>query len=215
MQKLNDNVIFDIMKSFVSGDSSYLLPELLPFMNTTECEEIRWIPRHMEYFLEKFANNSTISPWIRAMLKGISSQFIAFESCDKSDGRAWEKLFTIGILIRLLGGEFHDTLMPFKKIKYEVSFNLNDACIDLNDCHHIEEVKARLRRNFKTYPHIAVIAPPFLRFEKYDLFIVIFESSDLEPEIYAYQCKLEDESANNKSVDKTVTKTFWINGTPP
>ena len=213
--KLENDDILKIMKSFVSGDRSRLPSELFPFMNTIEYKGVRWIPRHMHFFLKKFAENNKISKWMRDMLDIISDQFSIFENCNESDGKSWGKLFTIVILIRLLGGEFHGDLMPFAiTSEYEVSYNSHKICGNLANCKNVREIKSQLCRNFQTYPHIAVIVPPCVRFEKYDLLIIIFESQHQEPIIYAYQCKLGNASVNAELIDEIVTKAFWINGQP-
>ena len=215
-EKINNNIIFDIMRSFVSGDTSDLPSELLPLMNTIGYKTVRWMPRHFEDVVGQFAFSKNISPWVPEIMRQIRFQLSEFKRCVDSDVKTWGKLFTILILIRLLGGEFHNTLMPFAiSNSYEVSFNSNEVCSDLTEFRNVNEIKAQLRHSFKTYPHIAVIVPPFVRFENYDLLIVIFETQVTEPRIYAYQCKNGRELVEPKSEDKTVTQAFWMNGQPP
>lgn len=171
----------------------------------------------MEYFLQKIAENENISNWIRTILKRVSSEFnqLGNYPCNNIDEKSWGKLFLITIFIRLLGEEFHDRLMPFARRGYEVSLNSTNGCFDLKNCATVADIIAQLHLTCTSYPHIAVIEPPFIQSEKYDLLIAVLDDPQWKPRIYAYKCNMGKKLVSKEPIDEMVTAALWINAPAP
>ena len=73
-------------------------------MNTAGPNKLCWIPGHLMLFLSRFAEINAISAWIQHILRNIVSFFQTFRESKTDNGLAWEYLFQIVVLIRLLGG---------------------------------------------------------------------------------------------------------------
>ena len=216
---INDKRIVKLMQSFVSGELDFLqYSELLPCMNTAGPNKLRWIPGHLMPFLSKFAENNAISPWIQHILRNIVSLFQKFRESRTDDGLAWEYLFQITVLIRLLGGMEH-VLLPvgLKDYPYVVSYNSYDIFGDVSNCKNFGELydqiiasKLKITQDY----HVAVIAPTSSQFKAYDLFVVVYKKSKDKPQIFGYQLKQGSSYAIVKDTDNLITKSFLIKGGP-
>ena len=217
--EINDNHIVKLMQSFISGEPTFLPPQLLPFMNTAGPDKIRWIPRHIIKFLTAFASNAKISPWVRYILDNIANLFEEFKYSRSDGGLAWENLFQITVLVRSLGGIEHD-LLPIggKDCPYVVSYNSYKICRDLNSCKNFNELYDQIiDSKFKNtrHRHVAVIAPKSSQFETYDLFVFVYEKLETKPtKIFAYQLKQGGKYGQVKCADMRITKSFLIRGKP-
>jgi hypothetical protein len=219
--KLTGKNMIALMRHFVTGDKTLVLPEMLGFMDASRDDIIIWIPRFMEQFLRAFAiiPVDDIAPWRRNIVTEIWSTFESFKSNDIDVSKAWEILFKTVILIRLLGGLFDKIFLPLDKalfsgcsVSYNAihrgSFQYWTACTDLT---RLIELAARPSE----FPHVAVYHPPNLRFRDYDLFVFAYETDVNPPLIFGYQLKLGKKviaKTELKRISEDNCRRFWIRG---
>jgi len=193
----------NLFSSFITGNKHSVLEPLHELMNTAENEKLRWIPFHMTEVLRRFASSNDVFPPLEpslqhAMLK-INKLFEEFYDTNENSGEAWEKLFLIGVIVRVLSGQFDKVILPLDSSKdYSISFNK-----ELTSIVDVDEFVGRFTKPDR-YPHIEIGQPKHAAFAHYDLIILVHESKK-KRKLYAYQLK-EGSKIPDDPVDKAKTK---------
>ena len=105
--------------------------------------------------------------------------FISFKGSDKNSGKAWEHLFIIVLLIRIVTQKLILRTTDNKTLKllslrnepsdYTVSFNKYCGNGNFDECKDLNELKKVLQKPPEdTLPHICVYHPRHSSFEMYD-----------------------------------------------
>ena len=229
-QRLTDEVVQKLLLSFISGDIYDVPEELWVFMSAVQrnandkAAAIQWIPFHMEPILQGFSTSSNISAMYKHMLRSIADNFISFKGSDKNSGKAWEYLFVIVLLIRIVtqklilrttGNKTLELLsLRNEPSDYTVSFNKYCGNGNFDECKDLNELKKVLQKPpEKSLPHICVYHPRHSSFEMYDAVVAVHESSS-ELRFFGYQMKQGKHVPNDKS-NASVTTRFVFKGTPP
>ena len=187
----------------------------------TDDENIIWITRLMEPFINALASNaSNVTDWRKAILTEIVETFQSFQTSQKDT--AWEMLFKTVILIRLFSGLPHKVLLPlddeiFGKCIVSYNANINGTLSSWESCDNLSDLLTLVQRPSE-YPHVAVYYPPNPKFKVYDMFVIVYESKDDTPQIYGYQLRLgrnQSEKQEAITAKDQCCKRFWIRGEAP
>lgn len=217
-KQMSDIDIVALMQNFVHGNHEGLRPEIMTFMNTSISGKLCWIPVYIGHLMTAIAQRRDRSDWIGYILCNIRELFDLYNFRSE---HAWQHLFVITFIVRLLGCLDHK-LMPFAKIfenEFEISFNAWKICDDNCTCYDFDEIMVRLvppqMSTTSKCAHIAIIVPISPLFQTYDMIIVIFKSDNATPEIYAYDMKIGMNYVPSDEVDQRISRAFGIVSKPP
>jgi hypothetical protein len=125
---------------------------------------------------------------LKMVVETIVSLFDNFVNESHLSGKAWQSLFLIVLLIRLVSLQFDPSIIPLKKLNYSISFNnlMNDGMPFEN----IEDLSflVQCMKEPQRYPHVAVYYPRNARFVKFDIIVAVYERLG-HRDLYAYQVK--------------------------
>jgi hypothetical protein len=211
-----DTNVKQLLLSFFNGLSSFAPQPLLQLMNALPVDaKIAWVPFHMVHVLESIAGNLSVSEPVRNAVCTIQETFLDFERGKTSGCDSWEALFVIALMIRLVAGSFHDSLLPLDADlpACTVSFNLlwreQEDMVTLPDIMALAQLMKGLTKPW-AYPHAAVYYPPHARFETYDVILVVHKSEDVRV-VYGYQLK-EGRVIPAQEADEICDISFVVRG---
>eukprot|EP00597_Dinobryon_sp_UTEXLB2267_P016316 CAMPEP_0201092834 /NCGR_PEP_ID=MMETSP0812-20130820/1366_1 /ASSEMBLY_ACC=CAM_ASM_000668 /TAXON_ID=98059 /ORGANISM="Dinobryon sp., Strain UTEXLB2267" /LENGTH=627 /DNA_ID=CAMNT_0047344629 /DNA_START=193 /DNA_END=2076 /DNA_ORIENTATION=- len=185
---LTERSIEQLLGTFLDGDPSLVPSPLLKLMDTTRDGKILWIPYNMVAALSDFSNKGPIK--YSKLLRTICNCFDNFKT---SSGDAWENLFVITLLIRLISHRFDRRLLPLDEdvyADYEVSFNkyiMYDTGESLSAYINVDEF-IRAFTTPEDFPHIAVYFPTHAQFETFDVIVAACDKRGKRT-LYGYQLK--------------------------
>ncbi len=117
---------------------------------------------------------------------------------ENGSGDCWESLFTLVLIIRLLTRKPFPQLMPGidKSTNYSISYNEHIERLDLSG--PAQFFSALTIPPHHQLPHVAVYAPTFAGFAKYDAFMVVYDNVGNRT-CCAYQLKTGKKRPKRKS----------------
>jgi len=212
-----EEAVKELLRSFLTGSSMFVMNPLLQLMNTAEEGKVRWSPYHMMEALKLFADALSTSS-ISQNLMDIDGLFESFCKAKESSGDAWECLFVIVLIIRSLTAASSD-ILPLDNLAYTVSVN-KMMITSKPFCKYkkFEEFIGSIPKKVKGGPHVAIFYFSNDQFARIDVAVAVYNAEGDLDALYRYQLKENGvnptEDIKCAGVDKHVPKKLWIKGLP-
>jgi hypothetical protein len=203
---LNFKQLKDLLETFVTGEYIKVPTLLLPFMDVDSKGKVKWIPVYMVAVLEIYAKALSSEP-ISNILSGICSLFNSFVEAKERSGDAWEALFVITLLIRILTKKYLHPLIP-RSTSATVD-NVSYETLGCSECSNVTDLISMIKTP-DSYPHITIYYPQIAEFQKYDVIVVIFNSPQ-DRKIFGYQLK-EGKRIPQVQAEPSLTSSFVVRG---
>jgi hypothetical protein len=114
---VTDESVIALLSSFITGEKKSILLPLHQLMNTGADKKLRWIPFHMVEALRNFSGSLKNAPELKMVVVQVVSLFDNFFNGSYLDGKGWEALFLIVLLIRLVSRQFDPLFLPFEELE--------------------------------------------------------------------------------------------------
>jgi hypothetical protein len=203
---LNLKQLEDLLDTFVTGECTHVPPLVLPFMDVDSKGNVKWIPVYMAAILEIYAKALRPEP-ISQILSGICWLFNCFAEAKERSGDAWEELFVIMLLIRILTNRFLPPLVP--ESARVTTNNVSYETLPWSKCKNVADLISTIKKP-DCYPHTAIFYPYRAEFEKYDVIVVCFVSPQ-HREIFGYQLK-KGKNIPQVQAEPSFTGSFVVRG---
>mmetsp|Transcript_22762 Transcript_22762/g.32681 ORF Transcript_22762/g.32681 Transcript_22762/m.32681 type:complete len:537 (+) Transcript_22762:613-2223(+) len=190
---VTDKSVRYLLANFVDGEKRKVMKPLHQFMNTAEEEKLRWIPIYMTKVLDSLEFSApSLDENIRVALRRIVKLFNEFTTVEKLSGKAWESLFLLVVIIRVVSGKFDEVILPLMNnlsMDYSISFNqfIDTDQKVLEDIVDVDEIVGCFTEPDR-YPHVAIYQPTNASFPLFDLIIAVYGKTGSR-KLYAYQLK--------------------------
>jgi hypothetical protein len=156
---------------------------------------------------------------VRDYCREIANAFSAFETAELKIGKAWENLFLAALLIRIVAQENHSLLNTdfWQQEKPDPQYTLgwNDFAEGKTKPVEVKDASKYLEYiPEKRCKHISVYRPEIATFEKYDIFLVVWDEEG-QRSITGYQLKEGmGEPKKGPLPTSLVQKSYVIKGKP-
>jgi len=180
-----------LLASFVDGDRFKVMEPLHQLMNTGENGKLRWIPYHMTEVLRIVVQEvPSLDENLKKAMRDIVNLFYEFSTVQESSGMAWENLFLLVVIIRVMSRQFDKVILPLDfSMDYSISFN-EFYRYDKEPMVRIIKVDKFVKGFTEPdrYPHVAIKKSTNALFPVFDLIIAVYDKASSR-KIYAYQLK--------------------------
>jgi len=211
---VTDGSVRRLLANFVTGYIGGVMETLHPFMNTAENGKLRWIPYHMMEVLRKFALTAPSSDKnLREAMTKIINLIHEFFTAKESAGKAWENLFLLLVMIRVVSREFDKVILPLDLCAdYSISFNefIRSDKKPLETIDNVDEFVGCFTEPDR-YLHVAIYQPN-ASFPLFDLIIAVHDKN------VQGQLKDRKEIPKQKRTSRVMTKfdaCVLVRGPPP
>lgn len=215
----SDVRVISLLRTMFNGIDSDVPPGLLQFMDTAiegETMLVKWIPMHMIGILTRIRQKSSLSHDLRGHIGKILNLFEKFKTAKTQSGEAWESLFVILLLVRVLTGT-PDTLIPgfdelldVCNVTYDAPFGSRH---DVNSCTNVADFLECIPKTIdKMTTCVAIYVPSHSKFKTYDAFVVVWKKGKRN-HIIGYQLK-EGKNIPEHLSPNSVDDSFLIRGDP-
>jgi len=199
-----------LLASFIDGDRYKVMEPLHQLMNTAEYGKLRWIPYHMTEVLHLFEQEvPSLDRNLREAMKNIVDLFSDFSTVQESSGQAWENLFLLVVMIRVVSRRFDKVILPLDfSMDYSISFNKfirydKKSMVSINNVDDFVDGFTEPDR----YPHVAIYQPKNASFPLFGLIIAVYDKASSR-KIYAYQVMEGREITKRNTTSRLRTTEF-------
>mmetsp|Transcript_20522 Transcript_20522/g.28359 ORF Transcript_20522/g.28359 Transcript_20522/m.28359 type:complete len:237 (-) Transcript_20522:111-821(-) len=144
---------------------------------------------------------------LRVALRKIVELFNELSTAEESSGKAWERLFLVVVISRVVSGKFDEVILPLDlSMDYFISFNqfIHSDKKPLESIVDIDEFVGCFTEPDR-YPHVAIYQPTNASFPLFDLIIAVYGKTG-KRRLYAYQLKEGREIPNLNTSQLEETK---------
>jgi len=185
----SEELIEQLLGSFLDGNPDSVPPALLQLMDTTSDGKVRWIPCNMIPVLRELAAKGPRKySYLLSTICDCFKLFVVLKSV------SWENLFLTTLLIRCVSHRFDKVFLPLNEDSYRdcsVSFNVFIGLLDSEVTLWNNTKVDNLIRTITVpnhFPHIAVYEPQHFYFETFDVIVAVYDRSGKRT-LYGYQLK--------------------------
>jgi len=155
---------------------------------------------------------------LKVAMTKIVNLFFEFSIAEESSGKAWESLFLLVVIIRVVSKQFDKVILPLDfSMDYSISFNqfIGSDQKPLVSIINVDEFIDDFTEP-ERYPHVAIYQPKNASFPLFDLVIAVYDKA-FSRKIYAYQLKEGKEiPKHNTSLVMTEFEVcVLVRGQPP
>ena len=212
----DDNMVNDLLASFLYGDPALVPPSLLQLMSVSPEGKIVWIPFHMIHVLESISiTSNALSPSVLEVVQTMHRNFQAFDAGKICGGSSWECLFIISAIARVAARQFCK-LLPLDggdfahcRVSFSSLWGQKQGGRSLPHITTIEQLIEGLVVP-RSYPHVAVFYPPHASFNTYDIIVVAYCQVN-DRQIFGYQMK-EGSALPTKPASSLCQESYVIRG---
>mmetsp|Transcript_20521 Transcript_20521/g.28358 ORF Transcript_20521/g.28358 Transcript_20521/m.28358 type:complete len:219 (-) Transcript_20521:95-751(-) len=116
---------------------------------------------------------------LRVALRKIVELFNELSTAEESSGKAWERLFLVVVISRVVSGKFDEVILPLDlSMDYFISFNqfIHSDKKPLESIVDIDEFVGCFTEPDR-YPHVAIYQPKNAAFPLFDLIIAVHDKN--------------------------------------